>query len=93
MPFYLRTGKRLPQRLSEIVVGFRPVPHAIFDMPSDTIPANRLVIRLQPDEGIKLWMMIKEPGPGGMRLQHRAARHELRRGLPGAPGRTPMSAC
>ena len=70
VPFYLRTGKRLPQRFSEIVVGFRRVPHAIFDANSDGIPANRLVIRVQPDEGIKLWLMIKEPGPGGMRLQH-----------------------
>ena len=71
VPFYLRTGKRLPQRFSEIVVGFRKVPHVIFDMPSDSIPANRLVIRVQPDEGIKLWMMVKEPGPGGgMRLEH-----------------------
>ncbi len=70
VPFYLRSGKRLPQRFSEIVVGFRRVPHVIFDMPSDSIPANQLVIRVQPDEGIKLWMMVKEPGPGGMRLQH-----------------------
>ena len=70
MPFYLRTGKRLPQRFSEIEIGFRRVPHAIFDSGADTIPANRLVIRVQPDEGIKLWLMIKEPGPGGMRLQH-----------------------
>ena len=70
MPFYLRTGKRLPQRFSEIVVGFRRVPHAIFETDADGIPANRLVIRVQPDEGIKLWLMIKEPGPGGMRLQH-----------------------
>jgi glucose-6-phosphate 1-dehydrogenase len=70
VPFYLRTGKRLPQRFSEIVVGFRRVPHVIFDMPSDSVPANRLVIRVQPDEGIKLWMMVKEPGPGGTRLQH-----------------------
>ena len=70
VPFYLRTGKRLPQRFSEIVVGFRRVPHAIFDTGADGIPANRLVIRVQPDEGIKLWLMIKEPGPGGMRLQH-----------------------
>ena len=67
---YLRTGKRLPQRFSEIMIGFRRVPHAIFDMGADGIPANRLVIRVQPDEGIKLWLMIKEPGPGGMRLQH-----------------------
>ena len=71
VPFYLRSGKRLPQRVSDIEVAFRPVPHAIFDgATTNTIPANRLVIRLQPDEGIKLWLMIKEPGPGGMRLQH-----------------------
>ena len=63
VPFYLRTGKRLPQRYSEIEVGFRRVPHAIFEMGSDGIPANRLVIRVQPDEGIKLWLMIKDPGP------------------------------
>ena len=70
VPFYLRTGKRLPQRFSEIMIGFRRVPHAIFETDADGIPANRLVIRVQPDEGIKLWLMIKEPGPGGMRLQH-----------------------
>ena len=70
VPFYLRTGKRLPQRFSEIVVGFRRVPHEIFETGADGIPANRLVIRVQPDEGIKLWLMIKEPGPGGMRLEH-----------------------
>jgi glucose-6-phosphate 1-dehydrogenase len=70
VPFYLRTGKRLPQRFSEIVVGFRRVPHAIFETDGDGVPANRLVIRVQPDEGVKLWLMIKEPGPGAMRLQH-----------------------
>jgi glucose-6-phosphate 1-dehydrogenase len=70
VPFYMRTGKRLPQRYSEIEVGFRRVPHAIFEMGSDGIPANRLVIRVQPDEGIKLWLMIKYPGSGNMRLQH-----------------------
>jgi glucose-6-phosphate 1-dehydrogenase len=70
VPFYLRTGKRLPQRFSEIVVGFRRVPHVIFAMHPDGIPANRLVMRVQPDEGIKLWMMVKEPGPGEMRLEH-----------------------
>ena len=70
VPFYLRTGKRLPQRYSEIMVGFRRVPHAIFEMGTDGIPANRLVIRVQPDEGIKLWLMIKDPGSGSMRLRH-----------------------
>ncbi len=70
VPFYLRTGKRLASRLSEIVIAFRPVPHSIFGPAPGQIVANRLVIRLQPNEGIKLWVMIKEPGPGGMRLQH-----------------------
>ncbi|MFK8035079.1 MAG: glucose-6-phosphate dehydrogenase [Hyphomicrobiales bacterium] len=70
VPFYLRTGKRLPQRSSEIVVSFRPVPHSIFDTGAGGVAENRLVIRLQPDEGVKLWLMIKDPGPGGMRLRH-----------------------
>ncbi|HTN96951.1 MAG TPA: glucose-6-phosphate dehydrogenase [Nordella sp.] len=70
VPFYLRTGKRLPDRLSEIVVTFRPIPYSVFDDSAGPIEANRLVIRLQPDEGVKLWLMIKDPGPGGMRLQH-----------------------
>ena len=70
VPFYLRSGKRLANRVSEIVVAFRPVPHSVFDHSAGPIDANRLVIRLQPDEGVKLWLMIKDPGPGGMRLQH-----------------------
>ena len=70
VPFYLRTGKRLPSRVSEIVVTFRPVPHSVFDGTAGPITANRLVIRLQPNEGVKLWLMIKDPGPGGMRLRH-----------------------
>jgi glucose-6-phosphate 1-dehydrogenase len=70
VPFYLRTGKRLQQRCSEIIVTFRKVPHSIFDKETGRISQTRLVIRLQPDEGIRLWLMIKEPGPGGMRLQH-----------------------
>ncbi len=68
VPFYLRTGKRLPARMSEIIVTFRSVPHSVFEDEPPT--PNRLVIRLQPNEGIKLWLMIKDPGPGGMRLQH-----------------------
>jgi glucose-6-phosphate 1-dehydrogenase len=70
VPFYLRTGKRLMRRESEIVVTFKPVPYSVFDGSAGPIAANRLVIRLQPDEGVKLWLMIKDPGPGGMRLQH-----------------------
>ena len=67
VPFYLRTGKRLRTRLSEIVVVFKKPPHWIFPEMAAQAP-NVLVIRLQPDEGITLHMTIKEPGPGGMRL-------------------------
>jgi glucose-6-phosphate 1-dehydrogenase len=70
VPFYLRTGKRLASRVSEIVIAFRPIPHSVFEASAGPIAANRLVIRLQPDEGVKLWLMIKDPGPGGMRLRH-----------------------
>jgi glucose-6-phosphate 1-dehydrogenase len=69
VPFYLRTGKRLPQRASEIVIDFRTIPHSIFEPEAGTIAANRLVVRLQPDEGVKLYLMAKDPGPGGMRLR------------------------
>jgi len=68
VPFYLRTGKRLASRVSEIVIEFRPVPHSLFGANAGPIESNRLVIRLQPDEGVKLWLMIKDPGPGGIRL-------------------------
>ncbi len=69
VPFYLRTGKRLAQRVTEIVVTFRQVPHSIFDDKAGQIAPTQLVIRVQPDEGVKLLLMIKEPGPGGMRLK------------------------
>ena len=69
MPFYFRTGKRLASRASEIVIQFRNIPHSIFDHAEGAPKPNRLVIRLQPDEGVKLLMMIKDPGPGGMRLR------------------------
>jgi glucose-6-phosphate 1-dehydrogenase len=69
VPFFLRTGKRLAERVSEIVIAFRPIPHSVFDGSAGPIEANRLVIRLQPDEGVKLWLMTKDPGPGGMRLR------------------------
>jgi glucose-6-phosphate 1-dehydrogenase len=70
VPFYLRTGKRLAERVSEIVIAFKPVPHSIFEQAAGPVMANKLVLRLQPDEGVKLWLMIKDPGPGGLRLQH-----------------------
>ena len=70
VPFYLRTGKRLATRVSDILVQFRPIPHSLFDASAGPITPNRLLIRLQPDEGVKLLLMIKDPGPGGMRLTH-----------------------
>jgi len=69
VPFYLRTGKRLRQKFSEIVIEFKPVPHQIFSSGAQGLKPNRLIIRLQPDEGIKLIMTSKVPGPGGLRLQ------------------------
>jgi glucose-6-phosphate 1-dehydrogenase len=72
VPFYLRTGKRLPTRASEIVVTFKPVPHLIFDAEAGHVQPNRLIMRLQPDEGLKLFLMSKTPGPGGVRLQSTA---------------------
>ena len=69
VPFYLRTGKRLAERVSEIVITFRAIPHSIFAAIAGPIAPNKLVLRLQPDEGVKLWLMQKYPGPGGLRLR------------------------
>lgn len=60
VPFYLRTGKRMAERLAEIVVNFRKVPHSIFGRQPMT--PNRLVIRLQPNESVRLYLMAKQPG-------------------------------
>ncbi len=65
-PFYLRTGKKLAARTSEIAVVFKELNHSIFGEGQDH--RNTLSIRLQPNEGITLNVTIKEPGPGGMRL-------------------------
>jgi glucose-6-phosphate 1-dehydrogenase len=69
VPFYLRTGKRLPMRGSEIVIQFQNIPHSIFGAADGVIRPNQLVVRLQPDEGVELILMSKDPGPGGMRLR------------------------
>lgn len=66
-PFYLRTGKRMRARSSEIAVVFKETPHSIFGVDAGR-HRNILTIRLQPNEGIDLDVTIKEPGPGGMRL-------------------------
>ena len=71
VPFYLRTGKRLPERKSEITIQFKPVPHSIFGARGGTLQPNRLVIRLQPHENIRLSIMAKTPGldRDGLRLR------------------------
>jgi glucose-6-phosphate 1-dehydrogenase len=69
VPFYIRTGKRLKAKHSEITMQFSHVPHSIFPENRFDILPNRLTIRLQPDEGVKLSVMAKEPGPGGFDLR------------------------
>jgi glucose-6-phosphate 1-dehydrogenase len=68
VPFYMRTGKRVPSRTSEIIVAFKPPRHSIFPASAGTPAANQLVIRLQPDEGISQLTTMKAPGSGRMVL-------------------------
>jgi glucose-6-phosphate 1-dehydrogenase len=70
VPFYLRTGKRMPQKLSQIVIHFKEPPHYIFAPEQRMQISNRLIIRLQPDEGISLQVMTKDQGlDKGMQLR------------------------
>ena len=71
VPFYLRTGKRMPGRHSQIVVTFKGVPHSIFAGEGAVLQPNRLIIRLQPEENISLFTMAKQPGldRNGIRLR------------------------
>ena len=64
VPFYLRTGKRLPTRVTEIVVHFKPTPHFLFSGDKHRQSCNQLVIRIQPDEGFLLKFGMKTPGSG-----------------------------
>ncbi len=65
VPFYIRTGKRLPTKVTEIVVHFKPSPHTLFsERQGETVIGNRLVIRIQPDEGILLKFGMKVQGAG-----------------------------
>lgn len=77
VPFYLRTGKRMQERLAEIVVNFRPVPHSIFEAASGSPGHNQLVIRLQPDDGLGLEINTKTPGDS-MRLTQKVLNLALR---------------
>lgn len=67
-PFYLRTGKRMKKRYSDIVINFKQLPHSIFPNSNHSL-RNKLIIRLQPDERIELVQLSKIPGPGGYRFK------------------------
>lgn len=71
VPFYLRTGKRMPARRSEIAIQFKPVPHSMFSNRGGLLQPNALIIRLQPEEYVQLLVMAKEPGldRDGIRLR------------------------
>jgi glucose-6-phosphate 1-dehydrogenase len=71
VPFYLRTGKRLPDRRTEVAVQFKAVPHSMFEARGGKLEANRLRLRLQPEEDVRLSVMGKVPGldRDGMRLE------------------------
>lgn len=64
VPFYIRTGKKLPTRVSEVVIHFKPTPHFLFSQNDGGQSCNQLVIRIQPDEGILLKFGMKTPGAG-----------------------------
>jgi glucose-6-phosphate 1-dehydrogenase len=64
VPFYIRTGKRLPTRVTEVVIHFKQTPHHLFQREAGKVPANQLIIRIQPDEGMLLKFDMKQPGAG-----------------------------
>ncbi len=63
VPFYLRSGKRLPRRDTEIMIQFRRPPLLLFDESEEQVDPNRLVLHIQPDEGIEIRIKAKHPGP------------------------------
>ncbi len=63
VPFYLRSGKRLTRKVSEVAITFTPIPHRLFGEKSDAIGQNVLVVKIQPDEGVQLRFNAKQPGP------------------------------
>ncbi|WP_303289292.1 glucose-6-phosphate dehydrogenase [Marinobacter sp. SS5-14b] len=70
VPFYIRTGKRMPEKMSQIIIHFKPAPHYIFDPDQKHLANNKLIIRLQPDEGMALKILTKDQGlDKGMRLR------------------------
>jgi glucose-6-phosphate 1-dehydrogenase len=64
VPFYMRSGKRMPARVSEIAIAFKKLPHSMFKpITSDDLTPNQLVLNVQPDEGMSLTIQAKHPGP------------------------------
>ncbi|MGB8966813.1 MAG: glucose-6-phosphate dehydrogenase [Candidatus Cybelea sp.] len=63
VPFYLRSGKRLPRKVAEIAVTFKPIPHRFYGESTDRIDPNVLVIKIEPDEGVSMRFEAKVPGP------------------------------
>jgi glucose-6-phosphate 1-dehydrogenase len=89
-PFFLRTGKRMPERRTQIVIQFKPLPHSIFGGGANAdMVANRLVIDLQPQEDISLLLMNQRPGLAqeGMRLQPMPLSLSLAKAYSGHDGR------
>jgi glucose-6-phosphate 1-dehydrogenase len=89
VPFYLRTGKRLPTRESGVFIQFRQVPHSIFENRGAVVQPNKLIIRLQPEENVRLLVMAKEPGLDreGIRLREVPLDLSLTSAFAGAPRR------
>ena len=89
VPFFLRTGKRLPEKRTEIVIQFKPVPHSIFGQDArDEDTANRMVIELQPEEDISLTVMNKKPGLD-QRMQLQPIQMSLSWGVGGKDAKPP----
>jgi glucose-6-phosphate 1-dehydrogenase len=89
-PFFLRTGKRMPERRTQIVIQFKPLPHSIFSAEANAdMVANRLVMDLQPQEDISLLLMNQRPGLAqeGMRLQPMPLSLSLAKAFSGHGGR------
>lgn len=85
VPFYLRTGKRMPEKLSQIVIHFRQQPHYIFDPDQRSLAANKLIIKLQPEEGIALQVLTKDSGlDKGMRLRQGPLHLDFHKAFPKA---------
>ena len=94
VPFFMRTGKRLPEKRTEIVIQFKPVPHSIFDRDANDasrggeVEANRMIIELQPEEDISLTVMNKRPGLD-QRMQLQPIKMSLSWGMGGRDAKPP----